>query len=115
MDPPAHYVESMLPARVPPARAAEPISVGLNAAILAVRGDEPMVAVVPASRRELEGDAALPSGPFSPRQHKTLDAGLRFWVRQQTGIELGHTRQICTLGDCQGSETDAPVSDPPVV
>ena len=62
MDPPAHYVESMLPARVPPARTAEPISVGLNAAILAVRGDEPMVAVVPASRREREGDGALPCG-----------------------------------------------------
>ena len=79
MDPPAHYVESMLPARAPlPAvRTAEPISVGLNAAILAVRGDEPVVAVVPASRREPEGDGALPSGPFSPRQHKTLEAGLR--------------------------------------
>ena len=63
-----------------------------------MRGDEPMVAVVPASRREREGDGALPCGPFSPRQHKTLEAGLRFWVRQQTGIELGHTRQICTLG-----------------
>jgi hypothetical protein len=117
MDPPAHHVESMLPARAPlPAtRAAEPISVGLNAAILAVRGDEPMVAVVPASRREPEGDGALPCGPFSPRQHKTLEAGLRFCVRQQTGIELGHTRQICTLGDCGGTEDGAPASNPPVV
>ena len=115
MDPPAHYVESMLPARVPPTRAAEPISVGLNAAILAVRGDEPMVAVVPAARREREGDGALPCGPFSPRQHKTLEAGLRFWVRQQTGIELGHTRQICTLGDCHGPDDGEIASDPPVV
>ena len=115
MDPPAHYVESMLPARVPPARAAEPISVGLNAAILAVRGDEPMVAVVPASRREREGDGALPCGPFSPRQHKTLEAGLRCWVRQQTGIELGHTRQICTLVDCHGPDDTEMASDPPVV
>jgi hypothetical protein len=115
MDPPAHYVESMLPARVPPARAAEPISVGLNAAILAVRGDEPMVAVVPASRREREGDGALPCGPFSPRQHKTLEAGLRFWVRQQTGIELGHTRQVCTLVDGHGPDDREMASDPPVV
>src|SRR2546421_12468959 len=102
MDPPAHYVESMLPARVPPARTAEPISVGLNAAILAVRGDEPMVAVVPASRREREGDGALPCRPFSPRQHKTLEAALCCCVRAQTGIELGHTPPICTLVDFHG-------------
>src|SRR6185503_14955323 len=102
MEPSARHAESMTPARAPltATRTAEPISVGLNAAILAVRDDEPMVAVVPASRAERDGDGALPCGPFSPRQHKTLDAGLRFWVRQQTGIELGSTRQIVTLGDC---------------
>jgi hypothetical protein len=117
MDPPTHHVERMLSPRAPlPApRAAEPVNVGLNAAILAVRGDEPMVAVVPASRGERDGDGALPCGPFSPRQHKTLEGSLRHWVRQQTGIELGHARQICTLGDCGGSGDGAPASDPPVV
>ena len=117
MEPPVRQVESMLPARalLPATRAAEPISVGLNAAILAVRGDEPVVAVVSAARGQHEGDGALPCGPFSPRQHKTLEAGLRYWVRQQAGIELGATRQICTLGDCDASADGAPASDPPVV
>jgi hypothetical protein len=117
MDPPARHVESVIPSRapVPLARPPESVSVGLNAAILAVRGDEPMVAVVPASRAGRDGDGALPCGPFSPRQHKTLEAGLRFWVRQQTGIELGLARQICTLGDSRSAQEEVPASDPPVV
>ena len=113
----ARHVESTIPARAPlPAtRTAEQVSVGLNAAILAVRGDEPVVAVVPASRAEFEGDGALPCGAFSPRQHRTLEAGLRFWVRQQTGIELGSARQIGTLGDCGSAGDGAQASDPTVV
>ena len=117
MDPPARHMESAIPARapLPITRSPEPISVGLNAAILAVRGDEPVVAVVPAPHAQREGDGALPGGPFSPRQHKTLEAGLRFWVRQQTGVELGPARQIGTLGGSRGRGDGALASDPPVV
>jgi hypothetical protein len=97
-----------------PARMAEPITVGLSAAIFAVRGDEPMVAVVPAARAEREGDGALPSGPFSPRQHRTLEAGVRHWVKQQTGIELATARQIGALGDCRDGP-GAHASGPPVI
>jgi hypothetical protein len=106
MDPPVRYAESALQAKmpVPLARPPEPITVGLNAAILAVRGDEALVAVVPAARPQREGDGALPCGAFSPRQHKTLEEGVRYWVRQQTGIELAATRQIGTLSDCQAAE-----------
>ncbi len=50
---------------------AERIAVGLNAAILAVQGDEPVVAVVAERRDERNnGDGALPCGLFSPRQHE---------------------------------------------
>ena len=117
MDPPARHMQSAIPTRapLPLARPPEPISVGLNAAILAVHGDEPVVAVVPDPRGEREGDGALPSGPFSPRQHKTLEGGLRFWVRQQTGIELGLARQIGTLSDCSGSGDETRLSDTPVL
>src|SRR5262245_10155142 len=111
-----HQIDNVLPARasVPAPRPDEPISVGLSAAIVSVRGDEPVVAVVP-NRAASASDAALPCGPFSPRQHKTLEAGLRFWVRQQTGIELGATRQICTLGDCEHPRAKPAEQDPPVV
>jgi hypothetical protein len=74
------------------------VAVSLNAAILAVRGDEPLVAVVPA-RAAGNGEGALPCGPFLPRQHDSIDAGLRFWVQQQTGVALGTIRQIGTLGE----------------
>lgn len=114
MAPTVREIDHVLPARaaLPAARADEPISVGLSAAIVSVHGDEPMVAVVP-NRGAHTNDAALPCGPYSPRQHKTLEAGLRFWVRQQTGIELGIARQICTLGE--SPQEEFPGQDPAVV
>lgn len=116
MDTPAHQEASALAqkAHLHSSLTAEPIAVGLNAAILAVRGDEPVVAVVPAVRGERTGEGALPCGLFSPRQHDSIEAGVRFWVEQQTGIELGLTRQICTLVDC-GSRTDGAEAPAPVV
>jgi hypothetical protein len=90
--------------------APEPIGIGLSAAILAVRADEPVVAVV---STEGSGDSALPCGPFSPREHATLEAGLRFWVKQHTGIELGYLQQLGAMGsDAAGDEEPA---DPPML
>jgi hypothetical protein len=77
----------------------ERVTVGLSAAIFAMRDDEPMVAIIPPARCERVGDGALPCGPFSPREHATLEAGLATWVQSQTGIALGATRQLCTVGD----------------
>ena len=85
----AHASHSALPERV---------TVALSAAIFAMREDEPMVATMPA-RSERVGDGALPCGPFSPREHATLEAGLASCVASQTGISLGTARQLCTIGD----------------
>jgi hypothetical protein len=117
MDQSARHMESTIVTRgtSPLPRPHEPVGVGLNAAILAVRGDEPVVAVVPAVRGDRESDGARPCGPFSPRQHKTLEGGLRQWVRQQTGIELGLARQIGTLGDRGGIGEGESISDTPVL
>jgi hypothetical protein len=98
--------------QTPSAMAAEPIAVGVNAAIFAVQGDEPVVAVVPVRREERGGEGALPSGLFSPRQHDDLEAALRFCVKQQTGMELGSARQICTLGGRHGSDAEGPSQNP---
>lgn len=85
--------------RPPPNLAGERVAVSLSAAIFAMREDEPMVAIIPAARSERAGDGALPCGPFSPREHATLEAGLASWVERQTGIVLGVARQLCTIGD----------------
>ena len=42
---------------------------------------------------------ALPFGPFAPREHRTLEIGLREWVKRQTGLDLGYVEQLYTFGD----------------
>lgn len=71
------------------------IEIGLNAAIVSVRDSQPQILVT----REGDQWDALPYGPFSPIDHRTLDIGLRNWVRAQTGLELGYVEQLYTFGD----------------
>jgi hypothetical protein len=75
------------------------VGIGLNAAIVAVLDNEPVVLVV---RRDPDNAGAtdvLPFGPFSPREHRTLEGGLRAWVQEQTGLELGYAEQLYTFAD----------------
>lgn len=87
-------------ARLAPRVDASRVEIGLNAAIAAVIDDEPVLLVV----RD-DGDAGgdgvdgLPFGLFSPIEHRTLDSGLRSWVQEQTGLELGYVEQLYTFGD----------------
>ncbi|HEX2759369.1 MAG TPA: hypothetical protein VHM27_02600, partial [Rhizomicrobium sp.] len=75
--------------------AKDAIAIGLSAAIVSVEHEEPSVLVI---ARKNEADA-LPFGPFDPAQHRTLESGLREWVGEQTGFELGYTEQLYTFGD----------------
>jgi hypothetical protein len=75
------------------------VEIGLNAAIVAVADNEPVVLII---RNDADGAAAtdgLPFGPFSPVQHRTFEGGLRAWVLRQTGLELGYAEQLYTFGD----------------
>lgn len=72
------------------------IAVEINAAICAVWKDSPRVLTVPSSVPAL---AALPSGPFEPAVDRTIERGVRRWVREQTGLELGYVEQLYTFGD----------------
>jgi hypothetical protein len=93
-----------------------PVVLGLNAAILAVTEEIPRVLTVKraghalAAPEELappEVDSpeghhlpdALPFGPLDPVGHLTLEKGLREWVTQQTGLQLGYVEQLYTFGD----------------
>jgi hypothetical protein len=79
------------------------ISVGLNAVIVAVTDEEPRLLTVERSARVPAGGGAdapaLPFGPLDPAGHRTLDLGLRAWVREQTGLELGYVEQLYTFAD----------------
>lgn len=65
----------------------------LAAVILAVTDGEPRLLAV-----DRDGVGALPSGPL-PDTTPTLEIGLRGWVREQTGFELGYVEQLYTFGD----------------
>ena len=73
------------------------LEIGLNAAIVAVDENQPLILVVAAGgRREPDG---LPFGPFDPLAHRTFEAGLRTWVEEQTALRLGYIEQLYTFGD----------------
>lgn len=78
------------------------VTVDLKAVAIAVTEGEPRVLVV--RRQGSRGgasaweDDALPAGPLEAR-HRTLEAGLRSWVEDQTRIKLGYVEQLYTFGD----------------
>jgi hypothetical protein len=94
------------------ADATMPVEIGLTAAIVATPEDRPAILV--ARDRSPGGPAALPSGPFDPLAHRTLESGLRTWVQEQTGVPLGYVEQLYTFGD-RGRNARAGDRDPHVV
>ncbi len=89
-----------------------PIEVGLTAAIVTVAEGRPMILVARAG--DAAREAALPSGPFDPLAHRTLEIGLREWVSAQTGAPLGYVEQLYTFGD-RGRHAQAGDRDPHVL
>lgn len=75
------------------------VGIGLNAAIVAVSDNEPVALVVRAEPDSIGATDMLPYGPFNPRAHRTLESGLRSWVQDQTGLELGYAEQLYTFAD----------------
>ncbi len=81
------------------------VEIGLSAAIITVRDDQPEVLTVRGEHDPRLADdvrppsPALPFGPFTPRDHRTLDVGLRDWVNEQTGLDLGYVEQLYTFAD----------------
>ncbi len=75
------------------------IEIGLNAAIVTVREDQPLVLVVPPQPGETDQRESLPFGPFDPLAHRTMEIGLRSWVEEQTDFRLGYIEQLYSFGD----------------
>jgi hypothetical protein len=75
-----------------------PIEIGLTTAIVALRGEEPLV-LVSGDIGHKDAPAGLPSGPFDPIAHRTFEIGLREWVSAQTALSVGYVEQLYTFGD----------------
>jgi hypothetical protein len=67
------------------------LQIDLIAVLVAVTDGQPRVMTI------RNGDA-LPSGPFE-FSHRSLQAGLREWVEEQTGHPLGYMEQLYTFAD----------------
>jgi len=74
----------------------------LNAELVAV-----IVAVSQGMPRVLTRDSghALPAGPFQS-SHRSLQAGLRAWVEEQTHHPLGYVEQLYTFADRDRSDAE---------
>ncbi len=74
------------------------IEVVLEAVIVAVTDNEPRILTLRSSNHDgaLPG---LPSGALDVTHDRTLDRGLRRWVRDQAGIDVGYVEQLYTFGD----------------
>jgi hypothetical protein len=88
------------------------VVIGLNAVIVAVTEETPRILTLKRAEHSLAEDLnpagkelgtkstdAIPFGPFDPSSDRTLELGLRRWVREQTGLELGYAEQLYTFGD----------------
>jgi hypothetical protein len=86
------------------------VSIGLSAAIVSVTDETPAVLAV---HHQGQPDA-LPFGPFDPLGHRTLESGLRSWVKEQACLDLGYAEQLYTFGD-RGRHLVKPGEGPRVV
>ncbi len=76
------------------------VKLGLNAAIVSIHKCHPQILLVQSGVDDSQSVLnSLPYGPFTPLEHRTLEIGLRAWVNQQTGLELGYVEQLYTFGD----------------
>ncbi len=71
--------------------AADAVAADLIAVLVAVTDAEPRVLTI-------QDATALPSGPFK-MVHRSLQAGLRDWVEEQTHHPLGYVEQLYTFAD----------------
>jgi hypothetical protein len=78
------------------------ITVVLNAVIVAVTRDSPRILTVRDIDQSTETGqklVALPYGPLHVEKDRTLERGVRGWVSERTGLELGYVEQLYTFGD----------------
>ncbi|CAN5211342.1 NAD regulator [soil metagenome] len=87
------------------------VVIGLSAVVVAIQDGEAVVLTVrphdPRTSR-VSTSQGLPFGSFDPNGHRTFELGLRAFVTEQTGFDLGYVEQLYTFGD---KGRDAPLAD----
>ena len=73
------------------------IEIGLNAAIVSLEDTNPHILTVLPPKDQIH--AGLPYGPFDPHIHRTMEIGVRGFVRAQTGLDVSYVEQLYTFGD----------------
>ena len=72
------------------------IEINLTGVIMVMQGAAPTIY---ASAFDEGGAPGLPSGPFEPTKHRTLELGLRSFATEQARLTLGYVEQLYTFGD----------------
>ena len=68
--------------------------VELLGVIIAVTDEAPRVLVL-----DMDGEIALPNGPFDPKLHAGLEDGLRRLIEARTGLDLYYVEQLYSFGN----------------
>ena len=92
---------------------AQSIGLDLTAAVAALVDGAPAILTLPGQGGPCE-EPQLPSGPFAPLKHRTLELGVRGFVEDQTGFRLGYIEQLYTFGD-RGRHAMLPSETPHVM
>ena len=100
MNSPMRHVETVRHASagqpLPAVPVAEAVALNLCAVVMAMREDEPMVAVIGNGGSEA---ASLPCGPFAPSEHTSLKDGLARLIERSTGLRIHNSQSLGTFGD----------------
>lgn len=76
------------------------VIVGLNVVVVALAEETPCVMTVRQfTDIATEPTIGLPFGPLDTERHRTLEEGLRAWVREVAKQPLGYVEQLYTFGD----------------
>ncbi len=81
---------------------AAPVRLDLTAVVVAVTEEAPRVLLVrPVEPGPMDAPdtMGLPTGPFAPAEHRTLELGLHAVVKEQTALTLSYVEQLYTFGN----------------
>ncbi|MDX2201900.1 MAG: NAD regulator [Hyphomicrobiaceae bacterium] len=102
MNSPMRHVESTRAASSQPATGALPtpaqeaVALNLCAVALAIRGNDPVVAVTNGPRPRV---ASLPSGAYVPSEHPNLKEGLAAAIARAADLHITNSQPLCTFGE----------------